>query len=286
MFFIGQLLLWGIAMIGFTGAVSAEEVKQSPKINIVFDLGGVVVETNKWRATQLIGLGNIISYRANPRKPFFNFLDSLVPRQPNCPYACDETGNVLPQLMCDWMTGARSGEQIAALVRDALAKNTTMRKSEKKIFYRMNRFMFGDIELFLSTKRFSSQAIAFIRECKQAGYGLYVLSNWDKKSMEVYKEQNPEFFELFDGVVVSGEEGMIKPDPNFFSLLLERYNLDPATIVFIDDQKENIEAAQSVGLFGIQCLSKGVLSKSPDFKSVRIVFEQWKEGQQAVINPA
>jgi 2-haloacid dehalogenase len=52
----------------------------------------------------------------------------------------------------------------------------------------------------------------------------------------------------FDGRVVSGEEKMRKPFPEFYKLLLQRYNLDPATTLFIDDNLRNIKAAEQVGL--------------------------------------
>lgn len=285
MFFLTNFLLLGSAMMGLVN-VNEPEIKVAPRINIIFDLGGVVIETNKWQATKLIGLGNIISYRKSPRVPFFAFLDSLVPRSKNCPSACDEDGNLLPQLMCDWMTGAKTGKQIAQMVRIGLMQTPLMRRSERAIFHRMNRFMFDDIDLYLSTKRISKQAQSFIQQCKQSGYGLYILSNWDKESINVYKQQQPEFFNLFDGIVISGEEGLIKPDPLFFKKLLDRYNLDPATTVFIDDQKENIESAQTLGLFGIHCTSKGAFSKSPDFKKINSEFNAWKESLEPVINPA
>ncbi|MBX2952245.1 MAG: HAD-IA family hydrolase [Leadbetterella sp.] len=54
-----------------------------------------------------------------------------------------------------------------------------------------------------------------------------------------------------DGIVVSGEEKKIKPDKEFFQILLNRYNLRAENCAFIDDNKENIEASLDLGFYGI-----------------------------------
>ncbi len=53
---------------------------------------------------------------------------------------------------------------------------------------------------------------------------------------------------LFEGVVVSGVEGVAKPDPALFRLVLDRYRLDPAATVFVDDSPANVAAAAELGL--------------------------------------
>jgi 2-haloacid dehalogenase len=59
------------------------------------------------------------------------------------------------------------------------------------------------------------------------------------------------FFGWFHGIVVSGEERLIKPDRQIYTRLLERYQIDPARAVFIDDNALNVEAAAALGLHGI-----------------------------------
>ena len=53
---------------------------------------------------------------------------------------------------------------------------------------------------------------------------------------------------VFDGAVVSGQEGVIKPSPEIFRRLLDRFDLDPAETLFIDDSERNVDGARSVGL--------------------------------------
>ena len=89
---------------------------------------------------------------------------------------------------------------------------------------------------------------ALIESLKAAGYNLYVLSNMSKEFIEFLREQ--EVYQNFDGEVVSCEEHIVKPDPVIYRTLTTRYDLDPAETIFIDDRKENIEAAIAEGWHG------------------------------------
>lgn len=76
-------------------------------------------------------------------------------------------------------------------------------------------------------------------------YQLYGLTNWSAESFP-YAYQNYDFFSLFNGIVVSGEEKLIKPDERIYQLLLNRYNLNASECLFIDDNYENIRAAEAM----------------------------------------
>jgi 2-haloacid dehalogenase len=60
-----------------------------------------------------------------------------------------------------------------------------------------------------------------------------------------------EFFQLFEGILVSGEEMMKKPDPRIYQLILDRYQIVPQKAIFIDDSKPNIEGAEAFDIKGI-----------------------------------
>jgi 2-haloacid dehalogenase len=60
-----------------------------------------------------------------------------------------------------------------------------------------------------------------------------------------------DFLELFEGIVVSGEEQVAKPDPKVFALLLDRFALTAAETVFIDDSAPNVAAAAELGMVGL-----------------------------------
>jgi FMN phosphatase YigB (HAD superfamily) len=69
------------------------------------------------------------------------------------------------------------------------------------------------------------------------------------------------FLEKFDGVVVSGLEGLVKPDPRIFSLFCDRYSLAPETCVFIDDNPVNVVSARSIGMKAVHFTSPDQLRK-------------------------
>lgn len=92
--------------------------------------------------------------------------------------------------------------------------------------------------------------VAVLDELRGLDVGLYALSNF---SGELFRRARPRlaFVDWFDGMVISGDEGVIKPDPRIYALLLERYALDAGATVFIDDRVDNIDGAIAAGMHGI-----------------------------------
>lgn len=86
-----------------------------------------------------------------------------------------------------------------------------------------------------------------IRQLLAAGVPCYGLSNWAKENFNVARRANPVLDELAE-VIVSGEVGLAKPDPEIFRYALERFHLVAAETVMIDDNADNLTAAASVGL--------------------------------------
>ena len=89
----------------------------------------------------------------------------------------------------------------------------------------------------------------FIRECKGKGYGIYLLSNASTAQPAYWREIPGS--EYFDGAVVSALEKCVKPQPEIFRILLDRYDLRAGDCVFIDDIQRNVDGAQAVGIEGI-----------------------------------
>ncbi len=79
---------------------------------------------------------------------------------------------------------------------------------------------------------------------------IYALTNWSAETFPLVRPQF-DFLNWFLGIVVSGEEKMIKPDPAFYQLMMDRYNLKAEKLVFIDDSAPNIKAAQDLGIQSI-----------------------------------
>ena len=87
-----------------------------------------------------------------------------------------------------------------------------------------------------------------IEDLKRAGYRLFVLSNMSKEFI-AFLRRVP-VYRHFDGEVVSCEEHVVKPDAEIYRRLVERYGLDVSETLFIDDRKENVEAARNEGWEG------------------------------------
>ena len=90
-------------------------------------------------------------------------------------------------------------------------------------------------------------------------FKLYGLTNWSAETFP-FAFNTYKFLEKLEGIVVSGEEKMKKPEKRIFHLLLERYHLKPQECIFIDDNQNNINMANSIGINGILC---------KDFKKVK-----------------
>lgn len=92
--------------------------------------------------------------------------------------------------------------------------------------------------------------VEILRELKARGTPLYALTNWSAETFPLALERY-DFLRWFRGTVVSGTEKLVKPDPRIYRLLLERFGIDPADAVYVDDNPRNAETATALGLHGI-----------------------------------
>lgn len=90
--------------------------------------------------------------------------------------------------------------------------------------------------------------IDIVKQLKRSKkYNLYILSNYHLEAFEKASTDN-EFFRLFDGMVVSSHIKKLKPEPDIYRHLLNKYSLDPSETLFIDDTPENLEGAKAFGI--------------------------------------
>jgi 2-haloacid dehalogenase len=88
--------------------------------------------------------------------------------------------------------------------------------------------------------------VEILEELHAGGVRLFALTNWSAETFPVARDRFP-FLQRFEGIVVSGEERVIKPQPEIYRILLERYALDPATCLFVDDAEANLRTAEALG---------------------------------------
>ena len=97
-------------------------------------------------------------------------------------------------------------------------------------------------------------SVEILAELRARGTRLYALTNFSSETWPVAKARF-EFLSWFEDTIVSGEHGLVKPDPRIFALAIARCRLAPARTVFVDDVAANVEAGRASGLHAIQFTS-------------------------------
>jgi len=93
-------------------------------------------------------------------------------------------------------------------------------------------------------------SVEILAELKERETPVYALTNWSHQTFPIARLRFP-FFDWFDGIVVSGEIGMVKPDARIYRHLLGRFGLSAEDCVFIDDSATNVAGAEAVGITGL-----------------------------------
>lgn len=183
--------------------------------NIVFDFGGVLVD---WNPHHLYD-----KYFGSREKAEW-FLNNI------CLYS--------------WNLQMDGGKPFAEGVAELQAEYPEWSEAIAIYHTRWIEMMNGEIEGMASV----------IRRLKMAGYGVYGLTNWSAETFPMVRDTYPVFQE-FDGIVVSGEEHLLKPDAAIYKCLLERYALQVEESLFVDDNADNVVGARNVGMKAIQFTS-------------------------------
>lgn len=97
-------------------------------------------------------------------------------------------------------------------------------------------------------------------ELKAKGYPLYGLSNWSPETFPLIKDEYP-FLNEFDEVVLSGDVGLVKPNPEIYRLLLSKIEYSADECVFVDDSPVNVETARDLGMRAVHFRSPEKLER-------------------------
>ena len=94
--------------------------------------------------------------------------------------------------------------------------------------------------------------VSMIQDLKERGYKVYYLSNWSAWTHELLEKAGKfDFLKYMDGGIFSYDVGYMKPDEEIYRILLNRYKINPKEAIFFDDKKENIDAANKLGIHGV-----------------------------------
>lgn len=180
--------------------------------NIIFDFGGVLMD---W----------------NPRyffKDYFNDDEKMEFFLKNI--AVDE-----------WNAEQDRGRSLAEGTEILVEKHPEREKEIRAYYENWSTMLRSDIP----------KNVEVLRKLANTDYELFGLTNWSHETFP-YALANYDFFELFEEkIVVSGEEKLIKPNPEIWNVLLKRYNIKAEESVFIDDNDKNVEMADSLGFITV-----------------------------------
>jgi 2-haloacid dehalogenase len=140
----------------------------------------------------------------------------------------------------EWHTLQDGGRSPDEGTKDLLTRYPQHEEAIRTYYTRWKEMFNGPIE----------GSVQILKELKEKDYLVYALSNWNRELYEQTVDDFP-FLDWFDGKIISSDDGMKKPDEAIFQLLFERFNIDPKTAIFIDDNKANIETAERLGLRSI-----------------------------------
>lgn len=99
-------------------------------------------------------------------------------------------------------------------------------------------------------------AIPWIQELKEKAYQVLVLSNFAHKAYEDCRDVL-DFLDYVDGGILSFRDKMVKPEPEIYQLLMDRYHLKPEECVFLDDTEKNLPPAEAFGMHTVHFKDRG-----------------------------
>jgi len=141
----------------------------------------------------------------------------------------------------DWNSRFDAGRPLAEGVAELVAVNPEQAELISAYQQRWPEMLGGAFE----------GTVAILGELRRAGLRTYALSNWSAETFQVTRPLYP-FLEEMDGILVSGEVKLGKPDPAIFREFLRRFNLAPQNTVYIDDWDRNVTVATALGMIAVR----------------------------------
>ena len=103
-------------------------------------------------------------------------------------------------------------------------------------------------------------SLELVERLDEAGVPLFAITNFGHEFWEGFRPTQP-VFDRFQDIIVSGTEKLMKPDPAIYALAIERFGIDPAGAIFIDDVAANVAGAESVGITGHRFVDAATLER-------------------------
>jgi HAD superfamily hydrolase (TIGR01509 family) len=140
-----------------------------------------------------------------------------------------------------WNLEQDRGRSFPEAVRELVARHPEWEREIRAFDERWHEMIAGEI----------AGSIELLATLKQKGVRLFALTNFSREKYDETFARFP-FLREFEGIIVSGHEGLLKPDSAIFRLLLDRYGREAPRCLFIDDSPRNVEGARRMGMEAVQ----------------------------------
>ena len=244
---------------------------------IIFDLSEVLFKENKWAFIEKIGFVNLaictIKNGKNPGQVCLDMLEKMSREKQYKPTVSAKfKGRIMPQCIVEWQQGYKTCNQVRNEIIHYIAQLDEQQyfssDQEKEITQKIITLIFDPKELSNLTKPIIPM-IHLAQQLKDSGYKLYVLSNVPEEVFTAVNQTHKEILDLFDGILISGQIKMVKPEKKIFTYFLKKYKLQADECILID-REENITIAQQAGITGIVYSRASIVARKLRELGVRI----------------
>ena len=216
---------------------------------IIFDMNGVLSYQHKLTICYNAGFYPLTKYIVyngiyNIRTLFTQTLHAIPYPMQESLMPTDDIGKPLSAIMTAWLKGELHGREVINIIEQFIASNPDLLHHTEQTLVRSFAHALFMPELFAQATRFYDEAVELVQSCKAQGHALYILSNWDRGSFPFVYTKKRKLFNLFDDIILSGDINLVKPHPDIYQYMIDRFDLDQARTAFIDDQRINVRIAQ------------------------------------------
>ncbi len=202
-------------------SAARDSAAREPVEAVVFDVGGVLID---W----------------DPRHLYRKLFDDTEAMEHFLTEVCSQA----------WNEQADAGRPTAEITAELCREHPDKQPLIESYYARFSEMIGGALD----------DSVAIVERLHGQGMPLFVLSNFSAETFPLARRRFS-FFDCFSGLVISGSEGMKKPDPRIYELLVERFELAPARTLFIDDRADNTQAAHDAGWQALRFTSAGQLAR-------------------------
>jgi epoxide hydrolase-like predicted phosphatase len=231
----------------------------SKKYAIIFGLINVLVEQNQMGFSKKIGYGNLASYTLthwkNPGHRCLDMLEAISKQKHQRPHLIITINKrILPRCLIEFNEGKKECSEVKKEIAQSIEqldadKFFTSAKEKTLMMNIMNTALDPTTTATLIEQ--IKPALQLVHKLKSAGYRVYILANAPHELYVSVQKKYPDMLALFDGIIISSQVKISKPDPTIFNHLLSTYNLTPQECILVDDGEENITTAKKMGMTAI-----------------------------------